>query len=277
MYLGVDVGGTKTLLAVFDNKGVVLEQVRFETPKIYQNFLHELEEHLSELSHQTFNAVAVGIPGIVDRRKGKGVDFGNLPWKNVPIDQDLEKLLHYPVAIENDAKLGGLSEALLVHEQYDKALYVTIGTGIGIALIAGGEITTELSDTGGKSLLIEHEGKMQPWESFASGKAIMKRYGKRASDIDVEDTTIWKAIARNLAVGLIDLIALTEPDVIILGGGVATNYHKFIDFLTNDLKRYEAPMITIPPIEQAKRPEEAVVYGCYEIARKLHAGIAQAA
>lgn len=277
MYLGVDVGGTKTLLAVFDDKGEIIERVRFETPKVYNDFLEEFKNYFHELSNQTLVSAAMGIPGRIDPTNRIGLNFGNLAWHNIPISDDIKHIIGCTVVVENDAKLAGLFEASLVAEEYQKVLYIAIGTGIGISFIDHGQIEGNLSDSGGGALLIEHDGKMRPWDKFASGRAIMKQYGKRASDIDVRDTTIWKAVARNLAVGLIDLIALTEPDVVILGGGVATNYSKFINFLVKDLKRFEAPMITIPPIEQAKRPEEAVVYGCYEMARKINANATQPA
>lgn len=277
MYLGVDVGGTKTLLAVFDDKGEIIEHARFETPKVYINFLDEFKNQFYQLSNNSFKSAAMGIPGRIDPTNRIGLNFGNLAWHNIPIADNIEQITGCPVAIENDAKLAGLFEASLVAEEYQKVLYIAIGTGIGISFIDHGQIEGNLSDSGGGAFLIEHKEKMRPWDKFASGKAIMKQYGKRASDIDIGDTTIWKAVARNLAVGLIDLIALTEPDAVILGGGVATNYPKFIDFLVKDLKRFEAPMITIPPILQAQRTEEAVVYGCYKMARKINANATQPA
>lgn len=275
MYLGVDVGGTKVLVAVFSDSGEIIRNVRFQTPKVYADFLEEFKNHFQELPDHAFISVVMGIPGRIDSTNRVGLNFGNLGWHNIPVSEDVEQIVGCPVLVENDAKLAGLSEASLVIEQYQKVLYVAIGTGIGVSYVDHGQIEGNLSDSGGGALLIAFEGKMQPWDRFASGKAILKRYGKRASDISAEETTIWKTIARNLAMGLIDLIALTEPEVVVLGGGVATNYNKFIDFLVKDLKAYEAPMVTIPPVLQAQRPEEAVVYGCYELARKISASITQ--
>ena len=60
--------------------------------------------------------------------------MGNLPWQDVPIAKDVESIIHCPTMIENDAKLAGLSEAMLVKD-YRRVLYVTIGTGIGTAII----------------------------------------------------------------------------------------------------------------------------------------------
>src|SRR5690606_30755257 len=130
-------------------------------------------------------------------------------WKNEHIARDIERIVGAPVDIENDAKLAGLAEARLAGEKYKKVLYVTISTGIGIALINDGLIDDAIGDAGGHDMYVEFGGKRITWEKLASGKSIYKQYGKRASEID--DPAIWKLISKKIAVGLIDLIALLQP------------------------------------------------------------------
>jgi predicted NBD/HSP70 family sugar kinase len=268
MYLGIDIGGTKTLLASLDNHGVITESLKFPTPKNYQDFIRNLEENVATLTTKEFIACAVGVPGRLDRKKGIGVAMGNLPWKNVPIGPDVKKVLGCPVVIENDAKLAGLSEAMLLKHKYDRVVYVTVSTGIGVGVVINQEIDPYLADAEAGKMPIEHGGKMVPWESFASGKAIVKRYGKLAKDIN--DQATWKHIAHDIAVGLIDVIAVVQPQVVVLGGSVAAYFDKFDEFLLQSLRKYEMPLIPIPPIICAQRPEEAVVYGCYDLAKGLY-------
>lgn len=265
MYLAVDVGGTKTLLAVFRESGELIEKQKFPTPKQYEEFIRELEKTVDNLSTKNFKAGCLAIPGRVDREEGIGITFGNLPWENVHLAADIEKLVHAPFVLENDSKAAALSEAKLIKDDFKKVLYVTIGTGISAGLIINGIIDPEFADSESGHMLLEHEGKMQTWESFASGKAIVQKYGKRASAIT--DGTAWKAIAHNIAVGLINLIAVVQPEIIIIGGGVGVHFDKFGDFLVKELKKYENPMVPIPPIRAAQRPEEAVIYGGYELAK----------
>ena len=97
----------------------------------------------------------------------------------------------------------------------------------------------------------------------------MRKYGKLASEIDDQKT--WKEIVRLLRPGIVELIAVLNPEVIIIGGGVGRHFEKFGDLLVEDLKRYETPLLALPPIIGAKRPEEAVIYGCYDYARQKHA------
>lgn len=263
MYVGIDIGGTKTLIAVFDENGKVQESVKFPTPVEYSQFVAELANTVANLATQDFAAAAVAIPGILDRNKGLLVKLGNLPWENEQIQADIEKITHCPVFIENDAKLAGLSEALLVSEQYNRVLYVTVSTGIGIGLIIDGVIDNAVGDTGGHDMYLEYRGKQITWEQLASGKAIVEKYGMRASELN--DPKAWKEISNRIAVGLIELIAIFQPEAIIIGGGVGTHFHKFGHILDEQLKTYELPMITMPKLLQAQKPEEAVTYGCYRL------------
>src|SRR5581483_5803854 len=98
MYLGVDVGGTKTLVAALDDHGVILKQARVPTPKKYTDFLKEIEKALASFKHQDFKAGGMGVPATAfNRHRGIGIRFGNLPWRDVPLQSDMEKLARCPV------------------------------------------------------------------------------------------------------------------------------------------------------------------------------------
>jgi predicted NBD/HSP70 family sugar kinase len=267
-YLGIDIGGTKTLLATFDKHGEVIEEQKFPTPERYGDFLKTFQETAAQLKENDFIAAGAAVPGRINRSSGMVVALGNLPWKNEPIQANLEKILDCPVVIENDSKLAGLSEALLIKKDFKKVLYVTISTGISAGLIINGIIDPEFADSESGHMLLEHNGKLQTWESFASGKAIVAKYGKRAENIT--DLAAWKSIAHNIALGVIDLIAVVQPEIILFGGGVGAHYDKFKDNLHSELKSYEMPLVPIPPVQMAKRPEEAVIYGCYELAKATY-------
>lgn len=268
--MGVDVGGTKTLLAVFTKAGKLSKTARFETLHNYSRFLDALSDNIRGLEVDNFSAVCMAIPGMIDRDNGVGVAFGNLPWKNVHIGEFVEKLTKAPVLLENDANLAALSEANLIKEDIEKILYVTISTGIGTGVITNGVIDPELADSEGGQIILSHRGKQMMWEKFASGKAIHRRFGKQAREINDEAT--WKTITHDLARGFIDLIAVLQPDMIIIGGGVGTHFAKFDDLLEAQLKKYETPLTKIPPLRRAKRPEEAVIYGCYELLKERFGG-----
>lgn len=267
MYLGIDIGGTKTLACVLNNKGEIRERVKFPTPQKYDDFVKQLKTTIEGFETKEFKAGGVGLPAtVLDRHHGRGVVFGNLAWHNVPIQHDVERIAHCPIVFENDAKMAGLSEAMLLKDRYQRVLYVTVSTGIGVAFVNEQHIDPNFGDAGGKALLVEHRGKRVPWESFASGRAIVERYGKRAVDIHDEET--WTKICRDLAPGLIELIAMTEPEVIVFGGGVGTYFDRWGHILAEQLKQYDMPLVKLPKLRGAERAEEAVVYGCYDLARQ---------
>ncbi len=266
MYLGIDVGGTKTLLAVFSAEGKILKKYKFPTPKKYQDFLNDLKKDLSQFNEYHISACCCAIPGKVDRQKGVGLVFGNLGWHNAPIKNDLGSLLnHAKILVENDSNLAGLHEALIFHKQYKKVLYITIGTGIGDGIIIDGKIDPDFADSESGQMVLNYNGRLTRWEDIASGRALVERYGKKASEID--DPEIWQQFAKDLSLGLVELVAALQPDVIIIGGGIGTHFNKYADFLRAELKRHENKMVPMPPVIQANKPEEAVIYGCYDFIR----------
>lgn len=270
MYLGVDIGGTKVLAAVLDDHGVIQQKTKFPTPHDYAEFLTELQRVVADFGGHDYTAAGVGMPVTdFDRKRGIGIDFSNLPWQLVPIQADIEKIAGCPVALENDAKLAGLSEAMLL-KQYSRVLYVTISTGIGYALIVDRAIDDNVGDGGGAKLMLEHHGKLQPWEQFASGRAIVERFGKRAADITDQKT--WKTIVHDWSRGLLELIAIMEPDVIVIGGSVGTYFDAYKAVLIQEMQRYQTPLLKMPPFIQAQRPEEAVVYGAFDLAKQRFGG-----
>jgi len=263
--LAIDVGGTKTLLASFDAHGTVVEKVKFPTPPDYNEFLVQLKSQCDSLQTKKFSQCVMALPGVIDRKKGILKECGNLPWEYKTVRDDVSKLLDVSVRLENDSKLAALSEAHLL-PTYRKVLYITVSTGVGGGLVIHGKLDPNSLDAEYGRILLEHDGKLQLWEDFASGKAIVAKFGKKAMDITSESD--WYIIARNIALGLIDVIAATTPDVIVIGGGVGSNFEKFGEKLISELKIYEDHLLHVPPVFGAQRAEEAVIYGCYILANQ---------
>ena len=243
--------------------GKIEDSVKFPTPRDYKEFVSQLADTVASLTTEKWDVACVAAPGKIDHETGVVIAFGNLPWKNVPIRDDVQKITNCPVLIENDAKLAALSEARLLKTPHHKVTYLTVSTGIGGGTIINNVIEPDLQDAEVGHMLFERDGELVPWESFASGKAIVRRFGKLASEID--DPAVWKIISHDLALGIIDVAANIQPDVIIIGGGVGTHFKKYGAFLNAELKKYESPMVPAPKVVGAKHPEEAVIYGCYEL------------
>jgi len=256
-------------MAVFDANGKVTSQLKFATPKEYPAFLEALTQTFEKLETNGITEIIAAVPGRLDRENGKVLGYGTLPWPPATIRSDLQKALNnLPVTIENDAKLAGLSEGIIIINEFKKVLYITISTGISNALIVNGVIDPSLRDSEGGQVLIEENGQLKQWEDVASGRAIVAKYGKRASELD--DPKAWEEIASNIAIGVIDLLAILQPEVVVFGGGVGAHFKKFEKPLTATLHKLASSVMTVPPLRVARRAEEAVIYGCYELAKQAH-------
>ena len=268
MFLAIDVGGSKVLLSVFDAEGTEQKSAKIKTPIMYPDFIAELKQQIHELiGDEQPEVCAIALPANLDRDNGVAFYFGNLPWENVHIRDDLADTLHCPIVLENDAKLACLAEAYSLRSMYKRVLYITISTGIGIGLVVNGVIDHTVSDAGGRGVILEHNGSVMAWEEFASGRAINQKTGKLASEI--EDPAEWYIVARNIAIGLINLIGAYSPDCIVIGGGVGAHLEKFHEQLHEELELYRSKLIsTMPQIIKAQHPEEAVVYGGYLLCRQ---------
>jgi glucokinase len=132
-------------------------------------------------------------------------------------------------------------------------------------LVLNGELHTGLDRSEGGHIVIKTTDGWQSWESLASGRSIMRRFGKKAADITDPDTL--HAIANDLALGFQAIIPTLQPDLIIIGGSVGTYFERYGHLLQEILRRRLHDVVDVPPIKKATHPEEAVLYGCYHYAR----------
>lgn len=264
MLIAIDTGGTKTLITSFTRSGKPGEQFRFPTPKNEDDYIGTLSELIHEqyiLKNRLIDAIVIAVPGVV--QNNKALWCANLGWRNFDIAKKLRKFVggEFPIWLENDANLAGLSETLRMKEQPRNSLYVTISTGIGTGIIAGGVIDKNMSMSEGGHMQIEYDGRVRDWESFASGKSIVETYGKYARDIT--NKHIWTQIADKISRGFLVMIPVVMPDVIIIGGSIGTYFDRYKEPLLRYISSQLPSHIPVPKIRQAKYPEEAVVYGCY--------------
>lgn len=268
MYVGIDIGGTKTLVATLTDDGTIITGRRFPSDHNYLRFLDDLNENLKQLGLEGEVRVCAGVSGLLDRDKGIVHALGNLPWKDKPIRDDISKLLDgAKVLIENDSRLAGLSEARLVMDKYDDILFATISTGIGGAFIQKGRIVRALQDTEMGKMPLEHDGEIIHWEEFAGGRGVTKRFNCEAHEIT--DPESWRIIGENIAYGLGAVCSVIQPQVVILGGSVGKYADKYGGYITEYLAKHLHPVVRQPKaILAAQRPDDAVIYGCYELAKQ---------
>jgi glucokinase len=261
MLVTVDTGGTKTLIAAFGQDGKIGETIKFPTPVDQNEYVTLLTATLQKnYTDKPVEAIVIALPGIV--KDGVAIWCNNLGWKDFDAQSAFSGVLgKTPVLIENDANLAGLAETRILDPMPISSLYVTISTGIGTGIITNGKIDPGLRYSEGGRTLVEFEGQVREWETFASGKAITVAYSKFARDITSDRT--WNQIADRISRGFLALVPVLQPDIIIIGGSIGTYFDKYGPKLEAILKEKLPPHIVCPHFAPAKHPEEAVIYGCY--------------
>lgn len=261
MIVTVDTGGTKTLVASFNEQGILGEQVKFPTPRDTTEYIQTLRKILTDnYSDKPVEVIVLAVPGTT--KDGVAIWCNNLGWKNFDVKSALAGVLgDTPILIENDANLAGLSETRFLENVPAQSLYVTVSTGIGSGIITDGHINVALSNSEAGHALVEFDGVVREWESFASGQAIYKTYGQYARDI--KSVEIWNQVADRISRGFLAVIPILQPNVVIIGGSIGTYFENYGNQLQAILKEKLPEHIACPLFVQAKYPELAVIYGCY--------------
>jgi predicted NBD/HSP70 family sugar kinase len=260
MYLCIDIGGTKTLLALMTASGKILKTLRFPTDRDESTFLAHLASNISSLAPpKNLAAISVAVPGPI--KNGRVLYLGNLPWRDFDPAPTLKKLFsNVKIFIENDANLAGLSEA---EHLSGLSVYLTFSTGIGGGLIKDRTIaqTSDSFEPGHEKY--PWNDRPIEWEDFASAHAISDYYKKPVTKLHGPHK--WLDISRRLEPGLTEIISTIHPDHIIIGGPLALVFKKYQKPLLRALK--SALPAPLPHIIKASRPETAVIYGCYIYAK----------
>ena len=260
MYLGIDIGGSKTLVASFEVIGEIVKSQSFPTPNDPDSLINNIASTARDLlDGENLERVGVAVPGRI--HDGLFTNTTTLGWIDVPLIENLRKELGTEVIAENDATLGGLAEARIGNgKNCTHLLYITISTGVGTGIIVNGSIPETMHNSEGGLMRLDSSNLKDTIQSRLSGQAFKERYGKPAYKVD--DPAIWDEYARDLALAIYDMCALIEPDCVVLGGGMSNHYDKFSEKLNEHLNGIAEAQIPLPALRQARFPEFSVIHGC---------------
>ncbi len=247
MYLAIDIGGTKTLIALFSPHGVVLKKTKFKTSRIFKRFSSDLVRFLGEYKNRKINCVVVAVPGTV--QKNCTAEFGNRDWGKVDLLTPIKSVFDCPIYFENDANLAVSYESSGIK---GKTVFLTFSTGIGGGIAENGKILPESSKFEPGHKVYDFCGEKAEWEDIAALSALERVFHiDVATDIRGQDNYI--DIAHRVSLGLPDIIEKYHPDTIVLGGPLGKIFRLYSKFLPDLGVKYRRP----------KRPTESVIYGCY--------------
>lgn len=197
-YLGLDLGGTKILTGLADNKGKIITRSRRDTEaefgedKIIKNMIKTIKDVLnqSNVNKNQIKALGIGSPGPLDAKKGIIIENSNLPWKNVPLVKKIESALGIKTLLKNDANAAALGEKWFgAGKDVDNLVYLTISTGVGGGAIINKRLFTGVNDNACElgHTIIDPNGPLCGCgnhgclEAFAAGTSIAKRAREAAA------------------------------------------------------------------------------------------------
>lgn len=267
--IGIDLGGSHIAIGVIDKNGKILEKtekrlkgiITAEVKKVIEETIFEtVEKYRKEYK---IDEIGIAIPGTVN--KTEVIKSVNLGLKNYKIVDVLNKKINIPIKIKNDAKSAAIAESKFgALKGYNRVLFLTLGTGIGGAVI----INNKLLDTGDLPgceighMVIEKDGlecncgRKGCFEKYASMKAFKNNLRKALGydenfsgkellalikNIKKEDKNynvinkIKQEYIEYLAIGLANLVNIFEPEVIGIGGSFVYFEDVLLDSLKNEI------------------------------------------
>jgi glucokinase len=289
--VGIDVGGTKALGVALDESGVVVAEDRRPTPR-GDNSLDPLIDTLVELAESlgVDGSLGVGVPGLVTRQ-GVLRAAPNLDGvADFDVGRLVSERLGHPISVDNDATCATVAEWQLgAAAGTDNMMLVTLGTGIGGGLVSNGAVQRGMNGFAGEfgHMVVHPNGPRCPcgrrgcWERYASGsglamlareaatgrrlRSVVERAGgdpqnvrgEHAQDAaregDEEALAVIDDFGRWVALGLSNLTNAFDPEMFVLGGGLAAGAELYLDPITRWYGEllYQPHLRPLPRIEFA--------------------------
>lgn len=259
--IGIDLGGTAIKLGCFDASGNGLRFLTVPTPQpaFPEAVLATMVGAIAQLDpEQNSIAIGVGTPGPADAQGRIARVAINLQgWKDIPLADWLEAKTGKPTILANDANCAGLGEYWLgAGRPFRDVILLTLGTGVGGAVILDGKLFVGREGTAGELGLITfnpsgpacNSGNQGSLEQHVSVQAIRRRtgldpgeLGRRAQAGDAEAIAFWQDYGRDLGAGLASLLYVLTPEAVILGGGVSASAEFFVPTVWAEIERRVLP------------------------------------
>ncbi|SEK65680.1 glucokinase [Carnobacterium iners] len=314
--IGIDLGGTTVKLAILTEAGEiqkkwsVLTDISEEGSKIVPSIIDSINEHINRynMSKDDFIGIGMGSPGTVDRKNGTVVGAYNLNWKVMqPVKKLIESGIGIPFAIDNDANVAALGERWKgAGENEDNMAFLTLGTGVGGGIVAGGVLLHGIVGAAGEvgHITVEPEGyactcgKKGCLETVASATGVVrlardfadKYAGESKLKLAIDDGQLVTAkdvfdfAKKNdeLALIIVDKVAfylglacgnianILNPSTIVIGGGVSNAGQFLIDKIRNYFDTFTFPAVRNScEIRLAQLGNDAGVIGASSLIKEI--------
>lgn len=254
MYIAaLDIGGTKTIAAVLDEKGTVLAQENFPSVVAsYENHLELCVQSMKrlmrqmELKAEDFIGLGVSLPGIVDNEKGVLIYAPYANWKNVQVGEYLVKNLGISkVRCENDVNACAIGEQRFgIGTKYTDFVWMTVSTGVGGAVVEGSKLVRGGHGFAGElgHLKVEYKapahcpcGQYGCLEAHGSGTALTRETRKRSLTSPAFAKALAEMGLQTDAAGCAELAKAGNTDALEIMDQIGTYLGRGISYCINIL------------------------------------------
>ena len=272
-YLAVDLGGTNIKAGLVDKDGNIISRAQRPTGahRGYEEIVKDIALCAIEaaetkgVSMDEIESLGIGSPGTIDNKKGIIVYANNINFRNVPLRSEMQKYINKPIYMGNDANCAALGEYVMLKEDMECFVFVTLGTGVGGGVIINGKLFagfngagTELGHTtlfmGGKECTC---GKKGCWERYAATTAVIEmtkeavlanpdsylaslcdgdvsKVGGKTAFTAMENgdklgTEIVERWISYVADGITNMVNIFQPEVVVIGGGVCNEKEHLVE------------------------------------------------
>lgn len=277
MYIGLDIGGTKFMVAGADAQGNILRRLRADTPLGLQDGIDRLNAMVAEISQgEPVEGIGAAIGGPLDWKEGVVSPLHQPEWRDVPLKRLMEDRWGCSFYVDVDTNVAALGEYHSVGIPYSHFIYITLSTGMGGGYLINGQV-----DRGANGAHPELGHQSVPYrcahperlncecgapdclEALISGNGIRRIYGKPAEALTPEE---WDEVAHNFGLGLRNLAVLYAPELIRVGGGVAVGGGDAFIARAEQVMRERLFLVPAPKVELSRLGYDTALIGAITIA-----------
>lgn len=238
LYGGIEAGGTKFVCMVGNGPDHVVDERRFATTHPAETIQRAIDFFMPYTGSGELAAFGIASFGPVDLDPDSPT-YGYITttpkpeWSHVDLLGSLQRALQVPVAFDTDVNAAAFGERYWTPEnrRLDPFVYITVGTGIGVGILANGRPLHGMVHPEAGHMVIPHDQQKDPFpgicpfhgdclEGLASGPAMQRRWGQRAENLPGSHPA-WDLESGYIALALVNLTLAYSPQRIVLGGGVS--------------------------------------------------------
>jgi glucokinase len=265
LVIGVDLGGTTLKAALLDSGGREYRRSELPTPRHLgpEAVVASTIDLIVGLRAQVppaarLRGVGLVVPGVVDAQQGIALYSANIGWRRLALRQIVQEAVDLPVVIDHDVRAAGIAELELgAARGFQEVLFVAIGTGVAAAVITRGQVspgaTGRAGELGHLPVFPGGEwcacGQRGCTETYASAAALSRRYSAGAGISVAAADVISRAAAGDplarrvfddavtaLSRALVNYVLLMDPELILIGGGLAASGAALLDPLIREVQ-----------------------------------------